>query len=47
MLNWELLKNPLNWLIIMLMLIIASIAGHLVLSYWGIEPKTSENQNAA
>lgn len=26
--NWPLLKNPLNWLIVILMLVIAGMAGH-------------------
>ncbi len=41
MLNWSLLKHPLNWVIILLMLILAGIAGHLLLSYAGIEPATA------
>jgi hypothetical protein len=28
MLNWELIKNPFNWFIIVLMVVIAAIAGH-------------------
>lgn len=39
--NVALLKNPLNWFIIILMILIAGIAGHLVLSWLGIEPKTA------
>lgn len=38
MLNWEMLKNPLNWLIILFMLVIAGTAGHLLLSLAGFEP---------
>jgi hypothetical protein len=34
-LNFDLLKHPMNWLTILLMLIIAGIAGHLLLSYVG------------
>lgn len=41
MVNWELIKNPLNWAIILLMLIIAATFGHLLLSYFGIEPAKS------
>lgn len=37
MLNWELLKHPLNWIIIVLMLVIAGAAGHLALAYFGAE----------
>ena len=38
--NWGLLKHPLNWLTIVLMLLIAGFAGHLLLSAAGIEPGT-------
>lgn len=38
MLNWELMKNPLNWLIVTLMVTIAAIAGHLILTHVGAEP---------
>jgi hypothetical protein len=38
-LNWELMKHPLNWVIVILMLTIAGIAGHLVLTRFGVEPK--------
>jgi hypothetical protein len=40
MLNFGLLKNPANWIIIILMLVIAAMAGHLTLSYLGVEPTT-------
>lgn len=40
MLNWSLLKHPLNWVIILLMLVLAGMGGHLLLSYAGIEPAT-------
>ena len=42
MLNWSLMKHPLNWLVILLMLVLAGIAGHLLLSYAGIEPAQSQ-----
>lgn len=38
MLNYEILKHPLNWLIVLLMLTIAAIGGHLLLTYFGVEP---------
>ena len=38
--NWGLLKHPLNWLTIVLMLLIAGFAGHLLLSAAGIEPSS-------
>lgn len=33
--NWDLLKHPLNWIIVTLMLIIAGAAGHLLLTHFG------------
>jgi hypothetical protein len=36
--NLDLMKNPLNWAVIFLMLVIAAIGGHLVMSYTGFEP---------
>jgi hypothetical protein len=44
--NWELLRHPLNWLIVILMLAIAGFAGHLLLSHLGVEP-SSEKTGAA
>lgn len=36
--NWQLMKNPLNWLIVGLMLTILGIAGHIVLTHFGAAP---------
>lgn len=41
--NTDILKHPMNWIIILLMLIIAGAAGHLILTYIGVEPKTGED----
>lgn len=41
--NFALLKNPLNWVIVILMLTIAATAGHLLVSYIGLEP-AKQNQ---
>lgn len=38
--NWGLLKHPLNWLVVFLMLFLAAMAGTLVLQGFGIEPDT-------
>ena len=38
--NWNLLKHPLNWAIVILMLLLAGMAGHLLLSHFGVEPAT-------
>jgi len=37
MINWDLLKHPLNWFIVILMLVIAGAAGHYALAYFGAE----------
>lgn len=39
--NWTLVKHPINWLTIVLMLVIAAMAGTLVLQGLGVEPKTA------
>jgi hypothetical protein len=41
-LNFDLLKHPMNWLIILLMLVIAGIAGHLFMTLVGAEPTNAE-----
>lgn len=39
MLNWSLLKNPLNWFVVWTMLLIAGYTAHLILShYQGVHP---------
>lgn len=43
MLNVGLLKKPINWLIVILMLVIAAMFGHLLLSYFGVEPATENS----
>ena len=42
MLNWELLKEPLNWIIVLLMISIAGFAGHLVLAKFGANPAVGQ-----
>jgi hypothetical protein len=42
MINWELMRHPLNWIIVILMLTIAGAAGHLLLTHFGAEPSGSE-----
>lgn len=39
--NTGLLKHPLNWLIVTMMLVIAAIGGHEILTLAHIEPKTN------
>jgi len=42
--NFKLIAHPMNWLIILLMVIIAGTFGHLFLSYLGIEPATKQQK---
>jgi hypothetical protein len=42
--NWQLLKHPMNYVIITLMLVLAGIAGHLVLSLFGQAPAEAQPQ---
>jgi hypothetical protein len=44
-LNTKLLFHPLNWIIILLMLVIAAIFGHLLLSLLDQEPATGAPPN--
>jgi len=43
--NWRMIQHPVNWIIILFMLIIASIAGHLLLSLFGHEPDNNTTNN--
>lgn len=43
MLNWQLMKHPMNWVTILLMLVLAGIAGHLALTYFGFAPAQPQN----
>jgi hypothetical protein len=46
--NWKLVSHPINWIVILLMLVIAGTAGHFLLSLAGIEASTSSiNPNLA
>ena len=44
MLNWNLLKNPVNYFIILLMLLIAAYGGHLLLTYYGATPSVQQKR---
>jgi hypothetical protein len=46
MLNWKLIKNPINWLVVFLMLVIAGIGGHLFLMLLGIESSTPGDEES-
>lgn len=46
--NWKLISHPINWIVVLLMLIIAGTFGHLLLSFFGQEASTSTiNPNLA
>ena len=45
--NLKLLSHPMNWLTVFFMLILAGVAGHLILSWAGIEPKSVKSPNGA
>jgi hypothetical protein len=40
-LNWKMFLHPMNYLTILMMLVIAGIAGHELLSLLGVEPATA------
>ena len=43
--NWNLVSHPMNWVVILLMLVIAGAIGHYALSLAGIEPTLSGTSN--
>jgi hypothetical protein len=46
--NWKIISHPINWIVILLMLIIAGTAGHMILSLFGAEPASmKQNPNLA
>lgn len=44
--NWALLKHPLNWLTVILMLFFAAIAGSLILEGLGVRPATGDDSDS-
>jgi hypothetical protein len=44
--NFGLLKHPLNWAIVLMMLLIAAYGGHLLLKYFGASPAAATPQDA-
>jgi hypothetical protein len=43
MLNTRIIANPINWAIVILMLVIAGMGGHLLMTYLDKEPATSDD----
>lgn len=46
MLNFQLMRNPANWFIVTLMLIVAGIAGHLALTFFGVSPASDSDDGS-
>jgi hypothetical protein len=42
--NWEIAKHPMNWVIVFLMVLIAGLFVHLVLRLYGVEPAGDKQQ---
>jgi hypothetical protein len=45
-LNWKIISHPMNWVVILLMLIIAAAFGHLALSYFGVNPASKDTTSS-
>jgi hypothetical protein len=45
--NWKMIAHPMNWAIVLLMLIIAGAIGHMLLSLAGIEPASKAKSGYA
>lgn len=43
--NWKLISHPINWLTVVLMLLLAAMAGTLVLQGLGITPSTADQES--
>ncbi len=46
LINTRIISHPMNWAIIMLMLIIGAMFGHLLLSFFDHEPATGSDDGA-
>jgi hypothetical protein len=44
--NWGIIKHPLNWGIVLMMLLIAAYGGHLLLKYFGASPAAATPDEA-
>lgn len=40
--NFKMIAHPMNWVVIILMLVIAGTAGHMLLTLFGINSATSQ-----
>jgi hypothetical protein len=39
--NWELVKHPMNWVIIILMVLLFGVFLHLILDFYGVRAETA------
>jgi hypothetical protein len=46
LINWGIIKHPVNWITVMLMVLIAGIAIHLVLQFYGLTPAKSTTKGS-
>ncbi len=46
MLNWAIIKHPVNWIIVLLMTVIGMILLNLVLTPWHLQQKSSAGLDA-
>lgn len=46
LINTSILKHPMNWVVVTLMLVLAGIGGHLVLSHFGMAPASTEKDSS-
>jgi len=42
--NWRIISHPMNWAIILMMVVIAAMGGHLLLTYFEQEPARSSDE---
>lgn len=43
--NWRIVGHPLNWITVFLMLFIAALGAHFVLTYFGAIPASQQKAN--
>lgn len=45
--NWKMVSHPINWVVVVLMALIAGAFGHLMLAYLGHTPDTAESRKSS
>jgi hypothetical protein len=46
LINWNIAKNPMNWLIVVTMLLLAGAGAHMIMQLLGHTPDTEERSSA-